>query len=263
MDLYIFEAPSFTGQCRRVQVPPKESFVIGSLIMVPTVHSHHIATFYTQENYSGCEISIGEWANNTSPRMGGIRSMHLYHPLILTSNEGLKRLFMPGDYPSVKMHGNVHSLSLPMSERDHGALMCEKGGACFSLFEEDINPLIMPFDEYDIPPHMELKLTMPEGTIAYYGKGTIDTYVKQMVLDVSFAYVPRTMNLPSLCYDGRCLSVGETKRMQLNVPVTSLTVPDGFIVTLGHFKNEYPPGEHTLSCFFGCTLSTIIVQQKM
>ena len=268
MDLYLFEGPSFTGQCRRVQVPPKESFLIGSLVMVP-MSPNHIATFYTQENYGGCEVSVGEWANNTSPRMGGIRSMHLYQPLVLTSNEGLKRLFMAGDYPSVKMYGNVHSLSLPMDESDRTALMCEKGGACFSLFEEDVEPLVVPFDTYDIPPHMEVLVTMPMGTVALYGKGSVSGSLKKKMVDASFAYVPRndTETKPSLCYEESCLSVGETpvSGMVLNVPITSLTVPAGWTLTMSYTRSYgatvYTSGIHSVSCILECVTCTIIARR--
>jgi hypothetical protein len=235
--------------------------------MVPTVHSHHIATFYTRENYGGCQISIGKWANNTSPLMGGIRSMHLYHPLILTSNEGLKRLFMPGDYASVKMHGNVHSLSLPMSEGERTALMCEKGGACFSLFEEDVSPLIIPFDTYDIPHHMNLLVSMPMGTVALYGKGSMSDYLKKKLVDASFAYVPRHETEPSLCYEESCLSVAETpvSGMVLNILITSLTVPAGWTLTVSYTQSYgryiYQPGIHTISCMFECKIAVIVAQR--
>jgi hypothetical protein len=267
MDLYLFEGPSFTGQCQRVQVPPKESFLIGSLIMVPAFLSHHVATFYTQENYGGCEISVGEWANNTSPRIGGIRSMHLYHSLILTSNEGLKRLFMAGDYPSVKMYGNVHSLSLPMDGDDHGALLCQENGECFSLLQDDSEmALTMPFHTYDIPPQMAVEVTMPTGTIVLYGKGTLDRYVNERT--VSLAYIPRTTSdLPSLCSARQCLSVGETpvSGMILNVPITSLTVPAGWTVTLSYTRSYgkyvYQSGIHPITCILECITSTIIAQK--
>lgn len=264
MALYLFEGPSFTGQCRRVQVPPKESFLIGSLVMVPMT-PHHIATFFTQENYSGCEIGLGEWTNNTTPRIGGIRSMHLYQPLVLTSYDGIKRLFMAGDYPSVKMYGTVHMLSLPL-DGDRGTLLCQENGACFSLLKDDSDmALTMPFDTYDIPAHMAVEITMPTGTIVLYGKGTLDSYLKERTVDASLAYIPKPTNIPSICSAHQCFSVGETPKMQLNVPITQLSVPKGWSVkisfTLSSGEYVYGPGVHDIKCMLTCTIRTITIRR--
>lgn len=263
MSLYLFEGSSFTGQCRRVQVPPKESFLIGSLVMVP-VSSHHIATFFTQENYSGCEINVGEWTNNTTPRIGGIRSMHLYRPLVLTSYNGVQRLFMAGDYPSVKMYGNVHMLSLPL-DGDHGALLCQES-ECFSLLNGDSNmALTIPFHTYNIPEHMAVKVALPIGTIVLYGKGTLDRYLKERTVDASLAYMPKPGNLPSICSEHQCFSLNETPKMQLNVPITQLSVPEGWLVTmtftLSSGEYEYGPGQHRIKCMLTCTIRTITVRR--
>jgi hypothetical protein len=263
--LYLFEGPSFTGQCRRVQVPPKESFLIGSLVMVPMT-PHRIATFFTQENYSGCEISVGEWTNNTTPRIGGVKSMHLYRPLVLTSYDGVQRIFMAGDYPSVKMYGNVHSLSLPVDGDDHGALLCQESGECFSLLKDDSNlALTAPFHTYDIPPRMAVEVTIPKGTIVLYGKGTLDGYLKERTVDASLAYVPIPSTLPSICSAHQCFSVRETANMPLNVPITQLSVSKGWSVTMSFTMSsgeyEYGPGQHDIKCMLTCTIRTITVRR--
>ena len=265
MVLYLFESPSFTGQCRRVRIPPKkEAFLIGSLVMVPW-SPNPIATFFTQENYSGCEIKIGNWTSKKPPRIGGVRSMHLYRPLVLTSYNGVQRLFMAGDYPTVMMYGNVHSLSLPV-DGDHGALMCQESGECFSLLKDDSNlALTMPFQTYDIPPHMAVEITMPKGTIVLYGKGTLDRYLEERTVNASLAYVPKPSNLPSICSEHQCFSVNKTPKIQLNVPITQLSVPEGWSVTMSFTMSsgeyEYGPGQHDIKCMLTCTIRTITVRR--
>jgi hypothetical protein len=172
---------------------------------------------------------------------------------------------MAGDYPSVKMYGNVHMLSLPL-DGDHGALMCQESGECFSLLNGDSNiALAMPFHTYDIPAHMAVKVALPIGTIVLYGKGTLDRYLKERTVDASLAYMPKPGNLPSICSEHQCFSLIETPKMQLNVPITQLSVPEGWLVTmtftLSSGEYEYGPGQHRIKCMLTCTIRTITVRR--
>jgi hypothetical protein len=163
------------------------------------------------------------------------------------------------------MHGNVHSLSLPV-DGDHGALLCQESGDCFSLFNGDSDmALAIPFHDYDIPEHMAVKVALPIGTIVLYGKGTLDGYVKERTVEASLAYVPKPSNLPSICSAHQCFSVRDTPKMQLNVPITQLSVPEGWLVTisftLSSGEYEYGPGQHHIKCMLTCTIRTITVRR--
>jgi hypothetical protein len=255
--LYLFERPLFEGTCH--QGGERESYNIGSLMLVPKTHSAFV-TGYTSPDFGGCDIAI---SNGTT--VGGMQSIvvHVDRVMITSVIDGIRRVFSTGHYHDIDMRDLSIITQIPVNRAYARLCMDHTTTKCWHVIDGYTDTLVHSFTTYSIPFGYELLIRSKKGLIALISVGSVSTSMcSQNEPCIIILRQIETHKPPMICTIYGCyLIYGEYSGF---LAIDTINVPAGFVLRITFTVNPfasyaYFEGTHHLSwCILGACTSKLI-----